>query len=63
MIEAVWILGLVLLAGGIAYGWWRYATRAKSLDPVTEQATREEYSQPTRDDIAASSGPQKRHGA
>ena len=35
--------GLIVLGGALAYGAYRYATRDKSLDPVTEAATHALY--------------------
>jgi hypothetical protein len=43
-------IATVVLALGIAYGWFRYATRDRSKDQMTEDATRREYDRPTRDD-------------
>jgi hypothetical protein len=35
--------GMVVLGLVIAYGSWRWASRDKRLDPMTEAATRQEY--------------------
>lgn len=35
--------GILILGGAIAYGAYRYATRDKALDPLTEAATHAEY--------------------
>lgn len=35
--------GLLILGGALAYGAYRYATRNKRLDPLTEAATHAEY--------------------
>lgn len=35
--------GLIVLGGAIAYGAYRYASRDKRLDPMTEAATHAEY--------------------
>ena len=47
---ASWILmdvfGALLLGLGLAYGLFRYYTRDKRLDPLTEAATRDAYEHP-----------------
>ena len=40
------ILGPVLLALGLAYGLYRYHTRNRRLDPMTEAATRDAFEHP-----------------
>jgi hypothetical protein len=40
--------GLIILGGAIAYGAYRWASRDKRLDPVTEAATHELYDQVER---------------
>ena len=49
--EMFYGIATVVLGLGIAYGWFRYATRDRSKDKLTEEATRREYDTPTRDDI------------
>ena len=44
--EILYPIGTVILAGGLAYGMWKYHTRNKANDPITEQATREQYEHP-----------------
>jgi hypothetical protein len=40
------IAGALLLGLAIAYGLYRYHTRNRALDPLTEAATREQYEHP-----------------
>lgn len=35
--------GIIVLGGAIAYGLWRYSTRDRRKDAMTERATRAEY--------------------
>ena len=44
--ESLWHLGWVVLGAVLAWGLWRYHTRNKRNDPVTEEATRELYDHP-----------------
>jgi hypothetical protein len=44
--EIFYVLGAVLLAGGIAYGMIQYYSRNKRNDAITEEATRMEYDAP-----------------
>jgi hypothetical protein len=44
--ELAWPLGALLLGLGLAYGLWRYHTRNRANDPITEEATRELYKHP-----------------
>jgi hypothetical protein len=37
------VIGVVILGAAIAFGAWRYATRDRRKDPMTERATRAEY--------------------
>jgi hypothetical protein len=46
--EIVFGLGIVVLGAGIAFGLFRYATRDKSKDAITEAATREMKDHPKR---------------
>ena len=48
--EVLFILGAMLLGAAIAYGAFRYYTRDRRNDAITEQATREEYRHPERYD-------------
>lgn len=48
--ELIYPILTLILGVGIGYGWFRYATRDKSKDAMTEAATRREYDRPTRDD-------------
>ena len=44
--EMLFHIGWVLLGLALAYGLWKYYTRNKANDPITEQATREQYEHP-----------------
>ena len=44
--EALFGVGIVLLGLGLAWGLWRYYTRNRANDPVTEEATRQNYQRP-----------------
>ncbi len=44
--ESLWHVGWVILGAAIAYGLYRYHTRNKRNDPVTEEATRALYDNP-----------------
>jgi len=48
--EIAFPLGVLLLGVALALGLWRNHRRDKSVDPVTEAATREEYDHPDRYD-------------
>ena len=48
--EVLYVVGALILGGAIAYGAFRYYTRNRSNDAITEQATREEYRHPDRYD-------------
>ena len=45
-LEIVYIIGAVLLAGGLAYGMIQYYSRNRRNDPITEEATRMQYDAP-----------------
>ncbi|RYG89273.1 MAG: hypothetical protein EON59_01720 [Alphaproteobacteria bacterium] len=44
--ELAWPIGIALLGLAIAYGVWRYHSRNKANDAITEAATRELYKHP-----------------
>jgi hypothetical protein len=44
--EALWSVSALVLAVAIAFGAFRYLTRDRLNDPITEEATREEYDDP-----------------
>ena len=44
--EMLFHIGWVVLGLALAYGLWKYYTRNKANDAVTEQATREQYEHP-----------------
>ena len=44
--EVAFGLGAAALFCGLAYGLWRYHTRNRANDPVTEKATHELYDHP-----------------
>lgn len=44
--ELLWSLGVVVLGVALIYGFYRYKTRNKANDPITEAATRENYDHP-----------------
>lgn len=44
--ESLWHVGVGVLLLALVYGFWRYKTRNKANDPVTEEATRELYDDP-----------------
>ena len=44
--EMAWSIGALALAIAIAFGAFRYLTRDRSNDAVTDEATREEYDDP-----------------
>ena len=44
--EVLFGVGIVVLFVGLAWGLWRYNTRNRAYDPVTEAATREQYDHP-----------------
>ncbi|MDZ4690260.1 hypothetical protein [Terricaulis sp.] len=46
--ELIYGVGALVLGLGIAYAGWRYATRDKSKDAITEAATREMKEHPDR---------------
>lgn len=46
MWESLWHVGWVVLGGVLAFAVWRYHTRNKRNDRVTEKATRELYDNP-----------------
>lgn len=46
--EIFYGIGTLVLAAGIGYGLFRYATRDKSKDAITEAATREMKDHPER---------------
>ena len=48
--ESMWHIGALLLGLVLAFAAFRYITRNKSIDRVTEQATREEYDKADRED-------------
>lgn len=50
--EMLWLIGTVLLAGGLVYGLVSYYTRNKANDAITEQATKEQYQNPEAYDEA-----------
>jgi hypothetical protein len=43
-----YLVGAVLLGGGLAWAIWRNAHRNKANDAITEEATRELYQEPER---------------
>jgi len=45
-LEIVYIIGAVLLAGGLAYGMIQYYSRNRRNDAITEEATRMHYDAP-----------------
>lgn len=45
-LEFFYIIGAVLLAGGIAYGMIQYYSRNGANDAIAEEATRMEYDAP-----------------
>lgn len=45
-IEALYILGILLVAGAVAYGVMRSRTRNKANDPIREEAVRQSYEDP-----------------
>jgi hypothetical protein len=46
--EMIYGIGALVLGLGLAYGCFRYATRDKSKDAITEAATREMKDHPER---------------
>ena len=44
--EIAWPIGAGLLAIALAYGLWRYHSRNRAKDAITEEATRELYRHP-----------------
>ncbi|HYE47880.1 MAG TPA: hypothetical protein VEA44_19085 [Caulobacter sp.] len=50
--EMLFHIGWVVLGLALAYGLWKYYTRNKANDAVTEQATREQYEHPESYDNA-----------
>lgn len=44
--ELAFPIGVLLLGLALAFGLWRYKTRNKANDPLTEEATRQEYDHP-----------------
>jgi hypothetical protein len=57
-------IGAAVLMLGMIYGWFRYATRDKRRDRMTESATSILYNSRTRDDAAEPPAPDelaKRH--
>ena len=44
--ELVWGIGVLVLLAVMVWGATQYARRNKANDPLTEKATREEYSHP-----------------
>lgn len=51
--EMLWLVGIVVLGLGLAWGSWRYHTRNKANDRITEEATRELYKHPETYDETA----------
>lgn len=49
--EIIWPFATLVLGLATGYGLFRYATRDKSKDRRTEEATRRLYNTPTRDDL------------
>ena len=47
-IEAVYILGIIMIAGAMAYGVLRSRDRNKANDPIREEAVRQSYDEPDR---------------
>ena len=50
-------IGAAVLVVGMIYGWFRYATRDKRKDRMTESATRILYNTRTRDDAVEPPAP------
>ena len=44
--EMLWPVGVLILGLALAYGAWRYHSRNKANDRVTERATHELYAHP-----------------
>jgi hypothetical protein len=55
--EIIFGIGAAALLLGLIYGWFRYATRDRRKDRMTESATRILYNTRTRDDAAEPPAP------
>ena len=45
-IEALYLIGFLILVGGLAYGVWRSRSRNRANDPIREAATNQLYDDP-----------------
>ena len=44
--EALYVIGILILVVGFGYGLWRSRTRNRANDPLRDEATRELYDEP-----------------